>query len=189
MQLLPSLLFGISASLDALLVGMAYGMRGASIPLTQNLFISLITLAGTCLSMRLGAVFTPLLSPVGGGCIGSLILLFLGFYYICKWAFSRQPQPAGSLTAAAGPSPRLTLPEAFFLSLSLSANNLGIGFSASMTGLVLLPAAAVAGFCSVVFLLLGNRLGQSRFLRLAGRLADPLSGLLLISLGLLPLFL
>lgn len=49
-----SLLFGISASLDALLVGIGYGIRGTRIKLWQNLVISLITLLGTCLSVGLG---------------------------------------------------------------------------------------------------------------------------------------
>ena len=57
-----SLLFGISASLDALLVGVSYGIRGIRIRLWQNLAISLVTLLGTCLSVGLGhrmAAFLP----------------------------------------------------------------------------------------------------------------------------------
>ena len=53
MQLFPSLLFGISASLDALLVGISYGLRKVRIRLWQNLVISLVTLSGTCLSVGL----------------------------------------------------------------------------------------------------------------------------------------
>ena len=49
-----SLLFGISASLDALLVGVSYGIRGIRIRLWQNLAISLVTLLGTCLSWDTG---------------------------------------------------------------------------------------------------------------------------------------
>ncbi len=189
MQLVPSLLFGISASLDALLVGITYGIRGTSIRLLQNLFISLVTLSGTCLSICLGAVLAPLLPPMIGGCIGSLILLILGAYYVQKWVFSRHAPASGSLNAASALPSGLTLPEIFFLSISLSANNLGIGLSASMTGLALAPAAAATGICSVAFLFFGNRLGQIRLLRLIGRLADPISGFLLICLGLLQLFL
>lgn len=51
---IASLLFGISASLDALLVGMAYGIRQVRILPWQNLAISLVTLLGTCLSVGLG---------------------------------------------------------------------------------------------------------------------------------------
>ena len=49
-----ALLFGVSASLDALLVGISYGIRRVRIRLWQNLAISLVTLLGTCLSVGLG---------------------------------------------------------------------------------------------------------------------------------------
>lgn len=197
MQLVPSLLFGVSASLDALLVGVSYGVRGTHIRLLQNLFISLITLLGTCLSIGLGAEFALFLPPILSGCIGSLVLLSLGVYYIAKWVkASLQHSSSGRhseheappLTCAAQPSLCLTLPEVFFLSVSLSANNLGIGLSASMAGLTLAPAAAATSICSVTFLFLGNQLGRSRLLQLIGDLADPISGLLLIGLGLIQLF-
>ena len=45
MQIIPSLLFGISASLDALMIGIGYGIRGIRIRLWQNLVISGITLS------------------------------------------------------------------------------------------------------------------------------------------------
>ena len=85
MQLFPSLLFGISASLDALLVGISYGLRKVRIRLWQNLVISLVTLSGTCLSVGLGAWLAPLLPGILSRLAGSLILIFLGLYYIMKW--------------------------------------------------------------------------------------------------------
>ena len=42
-MLITSLLFGISASLDALLVGIGFGLRRVRIRLWQNLAISLVT--------------------------------------------------------------------------------------------------------------------------------------------------
>ena len=83
-----SLLFGISASLDALLVGIGYGIRGTRIKLWQNLVISLITLLGTCLSVGLGHRLVRLLPGVIGDYAGSLILILLGLYYIVKWIIS-----------------------------------------------------------------------------------------------------
>lgn len=197
MQLIPSLLFGISASLDALLVGISYGLRRVRIRLWQNLVISLITLSGTCLSVGLGAWLAPLLPGILSRLAGSIILMFLGLYYIIKWAagFVR-----GKTTHCARPEaficsggesshPGLSLPEVFFLSLTLSINNMGIGLSASMAGLPLIPASAATFLCSVLLLLMGNRLGRSRMLGLIGHLADPLAGGLLIGLALLQIFL
>lgn len=198
MQLVPSLLFGVSASLDSLLVGVSYGMRGVRIRLSQNLFISLITLLGTCLSIGLGDALRPLLPPLIGSYAGSMILMGLGIYYMTKWALaalrhrtpdhlSKPGEPA--LTSAEGYHRALTFTEVCILSLSLSANNLGIGLSASMAGLTLAPAAIATTTCSVLFLLTGSLLGRSRLLRLIGGLADPISGLLLVGLSLIQLFL
>lgn len=216
MQLIPSLLFGISASLDALLVGISYGLRKIRIRALQNLAISLVSLLGTCLSACLGSHLLPFLPPTLAGCTGSIILMLLGAYYIVRWistvlinqraqamdeidtineahviaemqATGKAKAPAKEKSSTEKPLSCLSASETFILSLTLSVNNIGIGLSASMAGLALVPAAAMTFGCSALFLLCGNRLGQSRFLCLIGNAADPISGLLLIGLGILQL--
>ena len=191
-----SLLFGISSSLDALLVGIGYGIRGTRIRLWQNLVISLITLLGTCLSVRL----VRLLPGVIGDYAGSLILILLGLYYIVKWTISFLRCDSGE-TASENPGhemvsasvsiafPCLKLTEVLVLSLTLSLNNLSAGLSASLAGLTLLPAAVSTLACSVLFLFAGNRLGRNPVLQLAGKGAEPISGGLLIGLGVMQFFL
>ena len=82
----------------------------------------------------------------------------------------------------------LTLPQTLALGCALSMNNIGIGFSASITGLPFLPASISTFFCSFGFLTLGSRLGRSVLLQRVGEYADPISGLLLILLGLWQLY-
>jgi len=216
-MLIASLLFGISASLDALLVGISYGIRGVRVRLWQNLIISFITLIGTCLSVGLGHRLIPFLPELIRDYAGSLILTLLGFYYIAKWAMThlprQKPECQISSDAKTGKSPtygevepqdncqssadmvpegdrrELALAEVFTLSLTLSLNNLSAGLSASLAGLTLLPTAVSTLACSVLFLFSGNRLGQNPVLQFAGRAADPLSGILLIGLGLVQLLL
>lgn len=195
MQLLPSLLFGISASLDALLVGISFGLRRVRIRIWQNLVISLVTLLGTCLSAVLGSCLLPLLPSLPAEYTGSLILILLGIYYITKWLaaalkkYRTKSLEGGELIeASAEKTPQgLSAWEIFFLSMTLSVNNIGIGLSASMAGLHLIPAAAATLGCSVLFLLAGNRMGQSRLLQFIGAYSDPISGLLLIGLGIIQL--
>lgn len=127
MSILPPLLFGISASLDALLVGMALGLQKVPLPARHNLLISTVTLIGTVISIGLGNLLLPLF-PIG------------------------------------------------------------IGFSASITGLPFLPASVSTFFCSFGFLAFGSRLGRSAFLQQIGEYTDPVSGLLLILLGLCQLY-
>lgn len=198
-----SLLFGISASLDALLVGVSYGIRGIRIRLWQNLGISLVTLLGTCLSVGLGQRMAAFLPETVGRYGGSAILILLGIYYIAKWIFTGAPNGRGEDTGRMGhnlstaeqkapppaAAPQLSLTEVFTLSLTLSLNNVSAGLSASLAGLSLAPTAVATFACSVLFLFSGSRLGRSPVLQLAGRAADPLSGVLLIGLGLVQIFL
>lgn len=192
MQFLSSLLFGVSASLDSLLVGVSYGIRRVHIRLWQNFFISFVTLLGTCLSISTGHLLIPLLPEVVCRYAGSLILALLGIYYIIKWLISfLQNRHDDKLTnyseiSSASASKKweaLSFAEVFTLSLTLSLNNLGIGLSASLAGLSLLSTAITTLVCSVLLLFLGNQLGRCRLLQLAGTAADPVSGILLIGLG------
>lgn len=195
MQIVPSLLFGISASLDSLLIGITFGIRGAHIRLWQNLIISTITLIGTSLSVGLGTRLTLLLPAALWQLLGSYILMLFGIYYIIKFMISTlkkyhskkqltaaQTSPEGKTQPSA-----MTLQQACILGSALSANNIGIGLSASFAGLSLLPAATVTLFFSLVFLSLGNRLGCCHLLRLTEDATNVISGLLLIGLGILEL--
>lgn len=180
-----ALLFGISASLDALVVGISYGIRRIRMGWGQNLFISFVTLIGTCLSMGFGVLLLPLLPPFLGKSAGSLILILLGIYYIIKYMLQKYRKR--KKTAPGEIKTCLSLPEAFLLGLALSVNNMGIGLSASLAGLALWPAAAATFFCSVVFLLLGHRLGKCSLFYPVQHTAQLLSGGLLILLGALGL--
>ncbi len=196
MQFLSSILFGVSASLDSLLVGVSYGIRRIHIRLWQNLFISSVTLLGTCLSISAGHLLVPLLSEAVCRYAGSLILALLGAYYCLKWLISSlrdrhddKLAHYGEISSASSGQKweTLSLAEVFTLSLTLSLNNLGIGLSASLAGLSLLSTAAATFACSVLLLFLGNQLGRCRLLQLAGTAAEPVSGILLIGLGLVQL--
>lgn len=190
MQMIPSLLFGISASLDALLIGISYGIRSIRIHLWQNLLISGITLFGTCLSVGFGGWLAPRLPYVIGRYVGSMVLMLLGIWYVVKWLVQMLAHKREmTQTAAAQTTLHLALPEVLGLGVSLSLNNIGIGLSASIAGLTLLPAATATLVCSLLFLFAGNRLGRSRPLQFFGAAADPISGILLILLALQQAFL
>ena len=141
-----------------------------------------------------------MLPGVIGDYAGSLILILLGLYYIVKWTISFLRCDSGE-TASENPGhemvsasvsiafPCLKLTEVLVLSLTLSLNNLSAGLSASLAGLTLLPAAVSTLACSVLFLFAGNRLGRNPVLQLAGKGAEPISGGLLIGLGVMQFFL
>jgi putative Mn2+ efflux pump MntP len=194
MQFFPSVLYGISSSLDTLLVGISLGLRGVRVLFWQNCLISFITLLGTCLSVGLGARLGSLLPASAAVWGGSLVLMLLGLYIIARWFIAvlrrkreKVCQSKGSLTSCAVPPSSLTLSQTLLFGVSLSANNIGMGLAASMTGLTVSSAALSTVICSILFLLIGNRLGASRLLLFIGRFSDPLSGILLLGMGLIML--
>lgn len=186
MLLFSSVLFGICASLDSLLIGMACGMRNVRISFRQNLFISLITLVGTGGAITLGIWLIPLFPPFLTQIGGSILLLAMGLYYLLKWVFRKIRPASGNEKRTILP---LSLRETFFLGIVLSFNNMGIGISASMAGLKLLPASFFSLLFSLCFLAVGNHLSRTRLLPISDKLSDPLSGLLLIILGICQMFL
>ena len=217
MQIFSSLLFGVSASLDALILGISYGIRKVHITFWQNLFISLITLSGTCLAIGFGRWQSVLLQNLLPGlsdsiplerCIGSMALILFGLYYLFKFMLSlckkcvkipnsKENEDASqrgcysqkrTLLSESSPSD-LTVKGSLLLGLALSANNMGIGLGASIAGLSLLPAAISTFLFSAIFLRLGNCLGKSHLSDFLGQAATPVSGLLLLGLGICEWFL
>lgn len=178
MQFISSLLFGISASVDAFLVSVTFGLRGIHVKPRQNIFISIITLLGTCFSIFLGSQLTQFASTALWSILGSLVLLNFGLYYLIKCM-----PPWRKKCHTSSVSNSLSLKELFLLGGSLSANNMGIGLSASVTGLAMFPASFATFLFSYTFLWLGNHLGKCRHFSLSPLAADIITGLLLVLLG------
>ena len=163
MSVLPSLLFGISASLDALLVGCALGLQKVPLPAKHNLLISAVTLIGTVISISLGNLLLPLIPSEIATRTGSSILILFGLYYAGKWLVSRWRCSSSDNSSLCREKKKFA-----------EHRNL--------------PASISTFFCSFGFLTLGSRLGRSVLLQRVGEYADPISGFLLILLGLWQLY-
>ena len=80
-------------------MGISYGARGIRLPFHTNLYIALLTAAGTCLAMVLGEQTFLLMSPEIGAILGGAILVVMGAWVIVQETFLRgrqspEPQPA-----------------------------------------------------------------------------------------------
>ncbi|MCB7305423.1 manganese efflux pump [Bariatricus massiliensis] len=213
MHLISSLLFALSANMDTFIVGMSCGIKKDHISLFRNMVISLITLAGTVISISAGLTLAPLLPKKAAQISGSIILILLGLYYIIKSIIIRIKEShknklmrISALSAAELPDcseestcdikmtelppDRHLLPmkDAVLLGLALSINNIGMGIGASITGVELFPTAVLTLAVSMLFLTLGNQLGESTFFKTIRWAADPLSGLILVGLGVYEIF-
>lgn len=195
MVLISSFLFAISANIDSFIVGMSYGMKKSNIDLARSTIISLVTLAGTVVSIMMGTQISHFLPASSAQLFGCILLIGLGLYYILKPLLSyflskfkkaevKASEFASGCTSEKAPKAALlTVKEGLFLGLALSINNFGMGIGASITGLKLIPTAVISLLVSVVFLYAGNVIGKTRMPRLSDRTADVISGLILVGLG------
>jgi putative sporulation protein YtaF len=194
MQLISSVIFGISASLDALILGMCHGLKGIRINLQTNIAISLITLLGTCLSVGFGEKLLEIIPEHAAMMLGSATLISYGLFYIMKFMikaikkYNNYKESVNNITYDTDIIADNTVLHNYYGAIllsgvSLSLNNIGIGLGASIAGLKLIPAGISTFLFSCAFLYIGNHLGRSCMSRILGIFAEPLSGVLLIALG------
>ncbi len=205
MRYVSSVLFALSASLDALLTGLLLGLRKIRVPFHHNLLISLITLLGSFLAIRLGSSLTLLFSTTFlstlEDIVGSSILFGMGAYYLIKaltaWSKERNvpTAPEKPPDKEASSVPHREFPTDIFLSrhkllllsFALSANNLGIGIGAGIAGLPLAFSCLLIFLLSFFLLFVGNLIGRLNIFRIPEPFSDLLCGLLLTILGIFPL--
>lgn len=192
MHIISALLFGISANIDTFVLGFSYGIKKQHIPLITNLILSLITFAGTLLSIAAGRRLAAFLPAGAAELAGSLLLILLGCYYCGKYLFlllcSRQKD--GNVNAASlsmESKALLSRRETFALGIALTLNNAGMGIGASFAGIHFLLTSVATFALSSVFLIAGNRLGTRFAPSFLQRFADLLSGLIIIALGIFEL--
>jgi len=172
MELLSALtagvLFALACNLDTVLAAVGQGARGETLGVRRALAVAAATTAVTFLSLALGSVGAALLPGGLAERLGGLALTGMGLWYMLDALRGKNEAPGGGSWVA--------------LSAALAVNNAGVGVAAGVTGLSPLLASGCNFLATLLALALGRRLGQG----LAGwsRLALPLSGAMLVALGL-----
>jgi putative Mn2+ efflux pump MntP len=188
-KLASTIVLGISANVENLPVGLAYGLRGVPIGLARNLAIAVVTTVATLLPLMAGRGLRGYFPPEVPDIVAGLLLVGLGFFNI--WIERRKAgeKPEGPLHWQAKEKP-LDLRETLVLAGALSINNVGLGFAGGFAGLDHGPVALSVGGFSILLLWLGEWLSRvvafplnSRFswLRLDGNL-------MIVGIGILVLF-
>ncbi|MEA4987676.1 MAG: manganese efflux pump [Anaerovorax sp.] len=208
MHFLSIFLFALSSDIDSFIVGMAYGIKKTQISGKDTLLISFITFIGTILSMALGKSLLNYIPIQSAGLFGGTLIICMGIYYIFvffqnyikerkKSEISKEQMLEANFNATSKldkkmqkekPSYKISHKESVILGITLSVNNMGLGIGASITGLNIFFTSIAAFVCSFFFLYLGNKIGNSRVLQTISRYAEPLSGLIIIGLGILEIY-
>lgn len=161
--------FALACNLDTVLASVGQGARGEGLGRLEVLAVAAMTTAVTFLSLMLGAAGAGFLPEGLSQRLGGLALTALGLWYLLDALRGKgEAAPQGKGWVA--------------LSAALAVNNAGVGVAAGVTGL---PPALASG-CNFCVTLLALWLGRALGRRLAewSALALPVSGLLLVLLGL-----
>lgn len=173
--LCAGMVFALACNLDTVLAAVGQGAGGGWMGGRETLAVSLMTTAVTFLSLTLGAAGAALLPGPLAERLGGLALTALGLWYLLDALRGKgEPVPGGE---------RKGWPA---LSAALAVNNAGVGVAAGVTGLSPVLASGCNFVVTLASLLLGRQLGKK--LARWNRLALPVSGALLVVLGLWQLF-
>jgi len=171
----PVFLFSLACNLDTLVLALCFGCQGIRPGWRGCAVLSCVTTLVTALSLVLGnlggRILPPLLAEKGGG----LVLAGMGLWIILNWLHNPE------LPMQPSCSKKGWLP----MSAALALNNAGAGLAAGVTGLHPLWGGAANLAVTLLFLPMGLLLGFRLRSRRLTSLAVPLSGLLLLLLGIL----
>jgi putative sporulation protein YtaF len=214
MPVVTAFLIALSCNLDNVGVGISYGARGIGLPFSTNLYIALLTAAGTCLAMVLGERTFLIISPESGAVLGGAILLAMGAWVILQETLlrgrqSQEPQPADPgeaptrkslwqrlLATLDNPSladqdqsGHIDFKEGTLLGLALLLNNLPNGVAAAMIRLPVFLTTLAVGVLSILTFWLGLGIGRHIGARRNGKWTWVASGLILMGIGFMEIML
>ncbi|MFV0314641.1 MAG: manganese efflux pump [Anaerotignum sp.] len=160
------LLLAFSLSVDALGIGISYGLRHITFPTTSRIILTFQTyliIEGFILVGHMLALFLP---TTIGETLASYFLLLFGLW-LCLQCFRKAKEPPSPLAAVQKPSScdkdlsqTLEPKESLLLGFILSLDSLGVGISASASGMEISLLPVFAAFFQVSFLTFGAYLGQ-----------------------------
>ena len=202
MSFLSILLFVIAASLDILVVSLAYGLKDIKINFSSTLVIASISALGTFISMILGKFLVDLIPVKLGDIIGGLVLLLLGFYSI--YSYFKEKKILTSHNSENNSSPTFILEnpevadkdksgnidfkESLALSLALALNNFGLGIGASISGLNIAFTTISTFIISLIFISLGFYLSKIIKNKNISKNSNLIAGIIIIILSLFIIF-
>lgn len=202
MSFLSILLFVIAASLDILVVSLAYGLKDIKINFSSTIVIASISALGTFISMILGKFLVDLIPVKLGDIIGGLVLLLLGFYSI--YSYFKEKKILTSHNSENNSSPTFILEnpevadkdksgnidfkESLALSLALALNNFGLGIGASISGLNIAFTTISTFIISLIFISLGFYLSKTIKSKNISKNSNLIAGIIIIILSLFIIF-
>lgn len=199
---LSILLFVVAASLDILVVSLAYGLKNIKINFSSTLVIASISALGTFLSMILGKFLIDVIPIRLGDILGGLVLLILGLYSVYSYFKEKKSLKESILDKNNSPililenpeiadkdkSGNIDFKESLSLSLALALNNFGLGIGASISGINVGFTTLSTFVISLIFVSLGFFMSKKIKGKNLSKNSDLVAGIIIIVLSLFIIF-
>lgn len=205
-------ILSIAVSLDALGVGLAYGMKKIKIPIQYKLIMAAFSILYTSIAVSIGNVVVRFLPPFVTNLIGSAILFGMGIWLLlqgilkkpeteakeipeCKTVFEWMIKSLGiTIQITRNPvsgdvdhSGCIDLKESLLIGSALSLDILGVGLGCAMIGLNIWIIPFTVAAAQLLFLSCGLSLGKTLAKRNM-RWLDFAPGIILILIAILRWF-
>lgn len=182
-MLISCILLAISVSIDALGIGITYGLKNTKISILSKIILCLLSLFFTSISTTIGTQLLYVLPHFYVQIVGCLILVIIGAWII------HQAISSPSVSYDIDHSKKIDWQEAILLGIALSIDSIGVGIGSSLLGInTLLFPILVASF-QLLFLSLGKSI-STRVVQLSNVAENTwsiISGSILIFMGILKL--
>ena len=192
-------LLAAALSVDALGIGITYGLRNIKVPLKSKLVISLVSALIAGAAILIGKYTLALLNANIANDIGVLLLVLMGIWIIAQGfkddkIISESSKPI-EITINIIRSPvycdfdsnrRLCATEAVYMGIALSIDSIGAGIGSSLAGAATPFTPLLIGLFQMIFLWIGEMLGvklQSAS-KIKSNIWNIISGTLLIIIAL-----
>lgn len=209
----PICLLAISLSLDALGVGLVYGIKKIKIPLTSKLIICLFSIFYATLSLLLGKSLSYILTPTISKLVGVSILISMGLWLIIQALFKSNSNTEDKLLEKEKTllkvfiksfgitihivrhplegdidnSGTIDKRESIFLGLALSMDAIGVSIGSALAGFSSMSIPLAIGMFQLCFLYIGISLGKlsSYFKNINTKFLSALPGFILILIAII----
>lgn len=173
-------LLALSASIDALSLGITYGIKKTKMSKVGNLIIFFTLLLSTSISVLIGHYISIIFSPQVSIWIGSLLLVLLGIYTIYK------AQHSISTNFDTDNSNYIDEREAFILGLAVAVDASCVSLSSGMIGIGSLVLPILMAIFHTFFVNCGNLIATTIInkFKISNKLLSIVAGLILIFIGL-----
>lgn len=188
MHWITIILVGMAANLDNLGIGLAYGVKKTKVPFTSNVTIAIVSMIVTYLSVLLGGVLIEFISQHKASIVGSVLLCLIGLYTIVSNKFTCAESEGSLEKIDKDQNNIISIKEAFVLGLILSLNCIAGGIGIGANGISAIWTVISIGFFSILTFAIGGHFGFMLSKTFIGKHSTLISGMILIGIGILELF-